>query len=205
MPYAEHAKTSDTTLAVTGTAARVPYFSTGTTLGNSPLYVSGSFVGIGDPTPAYALDVTGTVHSTLNLRADQDAIVVGDVTAGGNVNGVGGTFSGNVSVTGNATVNGGKGLIRAPTGTQLKYYTREAAFAFSLAAGATVSGSIGFGAFTTPPKVWMGNIVTGTGDFSKVMITLYNVGTNSCDIRFYNPGSATVTLDATWQFMAIGE
>ena len=71
------------TMGGTGTAGYMPYFSGSTTLANSPLYVSGSNVGIGTTSPTTALSVAGTIQSSVGgFSSTQSGTGTVELTAG---------------------------------------------------------------------------------------------------------------------------
>lgn len=192
VPYALQSHLSDLTTAVAGTANRVAIFgSGGNTIGDSNIYYSGGFIGINSPTPGYYLDVGGTVRG-LTVRSQGSIIATSDVS------GDTGTF------TSGATV-GGFGLVHGIDGTQQRIYTREANFLFTnLAAGATADGALAYSGFSNPPKIMVGNVISGTGDFAKVTLTMFEPTASSCKVRIYNPGSGPITFNANWQIICIG-
>ena len=167
------------------------------TYSNNPLYFStnnGSIqislltngnMGIGVATPAYKLDVLGTLHTT------------GDITAGSDV-----------IATGDLTVQGGKGIIRASNGTQLKHYSRSAHFGITLGAFGSFDSNINFtsGIFASPPRVFVGDIVAGTesGEFQKLQLVIFNTTPTGCSVRLYNNSNATITAAGDWSIMCIG-
>ncbi len=169
--------------------------------GTSRMVVAnGGNVGIGTTAPVTKLDVagggnfTGSVNTNSNLNAD------GSLAVGGNAN-----------VAGNVTVNGNKGLIHNTAGsTQLKYYTRTAAFSTAnMAAFATsAEGSIGFGGgFTSPPQVIVGDIVStgGTvGQLYRVQLVIYDVTATGCHCRLINTSNGAVNYSITWNIICIG-
>ena len=72
-------------LAGSGTAGYIPYYSAAATLANSPVFVSGSAVGIGTTSPGYIFDVAGTGRFTGLLRA-QNGNGTGAIRIGADVN-----------------------------------------------------------------------------------------------------------------------
>jgi hypothetical protein len=109
----------------------------------------------------------------------------------------------------NLTVSGNKGLLRNAAGsTQLRYYTRTAAFTAILPAfGTSAEGSIGFSGFTNPPQVMVGDIVStgGTvGQLYRVQLVIYDVTANSCHARLINTSNAAVNYNITWNIICIG-
>ncbi len=225
VPYAHHAKTSDTTLAVSGTTGRFPYFDTANSLGDSNLYYSSGFLGLGDSTPSYYLDVVGTIRSQTNLRADADVIATDDVTAGGNVAATGNVTAGaNVTATGTVsaggagsifgalTVNNGKGVAyNASNGTNLKIFKfTTATFGAVLGGhGLSAEGAIGFASagFTSPPTILVGDIdVTGgtTGELYRVQLVLYGATATGAKARLLNTSPNPVNYTITWNCIAIG-
>jgi hypothetical protein len=81
------AATPDSVLDVTttgGTTGYLPEFSGGSTIVNSPVFVSGSYVGIGTATPAQTLDVNGTTVFRSNVYIYHN----GTATPTGGVNSV---------------------------------------------------------------------------------------------------------------------
>lgn len=206
VPYAQHAESSDTTRAVAGSTGRIPYFTSPDSLGNSPIYDIGGFIGINDATPSYTLDVAGTVRGQSAVRSDGNVIAGAGVTAGGDI-----TAGGNGSVTGTLTVNGGKGVVyNAGNGTNLKIqpFTTATFVAILPGFGLSAEGSIGLpGNFTNPPKVLVGDIaVTGgtVGELYRVQLILYGCTANSCRARLLNTSPNPVNYSITWNCVAIG-
>lgn len=141
-------------------------------------------LGIGNTAPAYKLDVNGNIHAETNVVID-----------------------------GNVTVNNGKGVLQNSHGSgQLKYYTRTAAFTVTNLPGFALSaeGSIGFtnGIFSSPPKVFVGDIVStgGTaGELFRVQLIVYEVTETSCKVRLLNTSPNPVSYSITWNIVCIGQ
>ena len=141
-------------------------------------------VGIGNSAPAHKLDVNGNIHADANVVID-----------------------------GNVTVNNGKGVLQNSQGSgQLKYYTRTAGFTLTNFPGFALSaeGTIGFtpGIFTSPPKVFVGDIVStgGTlGELYRVQLIVYEVTTTGCKVRLLNTSPNPVSYGVTWNIVCIGE
>ncbi len=141
-------------------------------------------VGIGNPAPAYKLDVNGNIHAETNAVID-----------------------------GNVTVNNGKGILQNSHGAgQLKYYTRTVSVGTGNLAGFALGAEliIGFnaGVFSSPPKVFVGDIVStgGTaGQLYRVQLVIYDVTTTSCKARMLNTSPNLVNYDITWNIVCIGE
>jgi hypothetical protein len=197
VPYAQHADTAETTVAVQGTAGRVPVFAgAGNTLANSVITQSGSFIGINDSSPAYTLDVNGTVRGTI------DVISGGDVTAAGNI-----IASGSAAISGNITVAAGRGIVRSQNSTQLKLVRNTVSFTLTgLASNSFVdSGALNYEDFGGVPTVTMGACTTQNGEWYKITITPINVTSSQCQFRLFNPASDAVTFTgATWQVLVVG-
>lgn len=161
------------------------YFSTNNGSTQLSLLTNGNF-GVGVQSPNYKLDVSGTTHIT------------GDITAGSDID-----------VAGDITVQSGKGIIRAVNSTQLKYYSRDAGFAITLGAFGSFDATIGFttGLFNTPPRVIVGDvtdIISGLADFHKLKLIVFNVGVNNCQVRLYNDSNASISVNASWSIICIG-
>jgi hypothetical protein len=157
------------------------YLSEGGT--NRMVVANGGNVGIGTSAPQTKLDVNGGINA-----------------------------AGSVEIEANLTVNGGKGVIRNTAGsTQLKYYTREAAFGAILGGDQlSAEGSIGFASagFTSAPAVMVGDIVStgGTaGQLYRVQLILYGATSTSCKARLLNTSPNSVNYDVTWNIVCIGQ
>ena len=146
-------------------------------------------VGINNPNPSYRLDVTGSIRATDNLAISDDASI-------GN----------NLAVANEITVKNGKGIVSSTTSDQLKVYLADAWY------GVTI-GPFGFGDFTynfqpgifsTPPKVFVGDATSTTGEWHKLRVEIKGTTTTSCIIRFYNDSPNAVTADAVWSLLCIG-
>lgn len=157
--------------------------------GTSRLVVAnGGNVGIGNANPSVKLDVSGSLN------------VVNNVTVGGVE-----------TVAGDIVVNGNKGIVRSTNGTQLKYYSQQAAFyAVGLPAfGTSVQVNIAWaaGLFNNPPKVMVGDIVTtgGTlGQLWRLQLIPYGVTATGCKAVIINTSNAAVNYDVTWNIICIG-
>jgi hypothetical protein len=167
--------------------------------------INGSSVEVNAPAFFNAsLDVDGSVDFGTGRFLFNST--TGNISHTGNI-----SNTGNVTTTGNLVVSGDKGIIRNSTSSQLKYYTRTAAFTAVLAPfGTSVEGVIGFaaGIFTQPPAVMVGNIVStgGTqGQLYRVQLMIYDVTTTSCKIRLINTHDGSVNYNVTWNIICIGE
>lgn len=165
-------------------------------------YVSG-FVGIGTTSPIFKLDVIGgSIRTSSNLFVEGSTYIDGALDV-----------DGAAYIEGNLTVSGGKGVLQNSHGSgQLKYYTRTATANTGNLLGFAMSPefSIGFagGVFSSPPKVFVGDIVStgGTvGQLYRVQLITYGATTTGCKARLLNTSPNTVNYSITWNIMCIGE
>ncbi len=120
------------------------------------------------------------------------------------------TVDGTGSFAGNITVNGGNGLVRNTTGTQLKFHTATVSTGagFSVLAGgcSTATGSLTAGGFTAAPQVSLANLVSGSGDYGKLVTNVQSSTTTQAVVRFCNPTAANITLtNIVFNLICIGQ
>ena len=113
-----------------------------------------------------------------------------------------------IEETGDITVKNGKGIVRSADATQLKIIrTAVVLTGNSLAAGGSLtSGDLFYEPFSGIPTVTVGQIddASATGDWYKVLIVPIQVASNKCKLRIYNTSSATISFNATWNFLIVG-
>ncbi len=190
-------------------------------------------LGIGTISPSFALEVldgdiaiTSTADAktwkldytdesnSLTLRENGTARMVfangGNITIGSGTPTAKLTVEGNGSFSGDLTVNGGKGIVRSTSSTQLKYHTASVAlgttFAVTNGGCATANASLSAAGFTTSPTVTVGNLTGGTGDLGKLVINVQSTTTTQAVVRFCNPTASTITLTGmTFNVLCIGQ
>lgn len=114
--------------------------------------------------------------------------------------------SGNAKVSGNVIVQSNKGIIRSNDATQQKklvatYYINSYSFLAGETRTFTITWPENFGA---APDAFVGNIVSGTGGWAEVVMSLTNVTTTGATLYVYNPKNTPVTPNFTVKIIAIG-
>jgi hypothetical protein len=154
---------------------------------------NGGNIGIGTSTPAYKLDVVGAIRASGNIQTQSD-----------------------LSVTGDATVNGGKGVAYNTLGaTNLKIFPfTTATFGAVLGPHDSAVTSIVFGGgFTSTPRVFVGDIdytAGPSGELERVILILrgctYSAGTGNttCVAKIVNTDDASLNYDIRWNMLAVG-
>jgi hypothetical protein len=115
--------------------------------------------------------------------------------------------SGNVEVVNNLVVNGGKGIIRNTSATQLKKvssvitisesFSSKQTKQFAIVWPETLNGSV---------EAWVADIVpvTGNGGWAEVLMTVYAADNNGCFLYVHNTQSATVSPKFSVRIVAVG-
>lgn len=180
-------------------------------------------IGIGTTNPSYALDVVDgdfAIVSTADaktwkfnyedannwLAIQENGTTRMVIANGGNV-GIGSTnpttklfVDGTGSITGNLTVNSGKGIVRTTSANSMKLHTAAYNLGTSLTVNAGLCAtpssplSITSAGFTAAPTAYVGNLVSGTGDFGKLVIQVQSTTTSQVIVRLCNNTASNITL-----------
>lgn len=154
------------------------------------------------------------VNNALTLQ--ENGVTRMMVSNGGNV-GIGAvvptaklSVDGSGSFSGDLTVNNGKGLIRSTTSSSYKYFTAtvttSASFVITAGGCSTSNSSLTSGGFSTAPLVSVGNLLSGTGDFGKLVINVQSATSTQAVIRFCNPTGSNITLSSiVFNLLCIGQ
>jgi hypothetical protein len=185
---------------------------------------AGSQIGVGTTTPADALQVTNGAIAISNttdaktwkfdysdtengLRIQEGGVTRMFLANGGNV-GIGtSTPTASLTVNGSATFGGSitinnVGVVRSTTAASIKYHrvllslgTSVLVSANSCTTPANTANLSGAG-FTAAPTVNIANVVSGTGEFGKLVATIQSVSTTSASIRLCNNTASNITLNS---------
>ena len=202
----------------TGASGTFGYGVIGETGKNGNIGVAGKFVSNNpaDPTNTlWALNYGSGAGFTVtmnNSQNNQAAIEVNHTGTGRLLDLSGsGDFTvannGNTVTSGTITVKGNKGIVRSSTSTQMKIETMDATFSGNVALSSL--GSTSFNVFFTttfssPPSVYIGNIITD-GSASYMTTYVKNVTVTGCTVVVRNPTSSLLALTtSTWKLVAVG-
>ncbi|KAB7727892.1 hypothetical protein F5984_19170 [Rudanella paleaurantiibacter] len=186
---------------------------------NGSVLFSNNWIGIQTNSPAYALDVGGSVRAQLNLRSDNDALIERDVHAKNNLyayNRVGiGTLSptqpldvvGNARISENLQVNGNFGIVRSNSSTQLKMSLPSGNLILTLQPNVFFDVTFNMTTFTGTPRVSIAQVVSTGNTWHQIILTVHDVNTttNTFKVRFYNAGNSTAVFDGTLNLMVVGQ
>lgn len=146
----------------------------------------GGFVGINNNSPQYNLDVNGTGR-------------FGNLITDNNLNAYNGIFTGTI------TVKSAKGIIRSNDGTQQKKVTKDVLINVTLAAGATTNINFTFSeSFGAAPDTYIGNVVSGSGGWAEIILSLTNITSTGGILYINNPRSTSWSPNFTIRIIAIG-
>lgn len=113
--------------------------------------------------------------------------------------------SGNVEVTNNLTVSGGKGIIRSENGVQLKKLTTAVLVNMGLAAYETKTLPVSFSeSFSALPDVMISSIISGTGGWAEVVLTVNTTNNSGGTLYIYNPSPSVRNVNFTIKVVGIG-
>lgn len=113
--------------------------------------------------------------------------------------------SGNVEVTSNLAVNGGKGIIRSADGIQQKKLTSNVLVNMGLAAYETKTIPVNFSeSFSALPDVMVSSVISGTGGWAEVVLSVNNTNNSGCTLFVYNPSPFVRNVNFTVKIVGIG-
>lgn len=130
----------------------------------------------------------------------------GSLTTGGSA-----TVNGNLTTDGSMTVNGGKGVAyNNSSSSNLKIHPFTTPDFTAILGPHAISGEGSFGlpgGFSSPPRVFVGDIdLTGgdAGQLYMVELVVYGCTTSSCKARLINHSAGSVNYSIRWNMVAIG-
>ena len=203
----------------TGPQNSFGYGVIGETGKNGNTGVAGKFISNNpaDPTNTlWALNYGSGAGLTVTMNNGQNAQAAIEVNHTGtgkllHLDGVNGSFdvnnNGNTTTSGTLTVKGNKGIVRNSTSAQMRIETLNATFSGNVALNPLASTSFNVfftTTFSSPPSVYIGNIVTD-GSASYMTTCIKNVTTTGCTVVIRNTTSSLLALTtSTWKLIAIG-
>ncbi|MER0439587.1 hypothetical protein [Emticicia sp. W12TSBA100-4] len=138
------------------------------------------------------------------------------IANGGNV-GIGSTnptaklqVDGTGYFTGNLTVNSGKGIVRTTSANSMKLHTvaHSLGTSFTVNTGlcATSNVNITSAAYSAAPTAYVGNFVSGTGNFGQLIAQVQSTTATQVVVRFCNNTASNITLsNAIYNILVVGQ
>lgn len=115
------------------------------------------------------------------------------------------TGTGIVDVKTNITVQNGKGIIRNIDGTQLKRGSTNVLVSGGFNAGETKTFGITWPeTFGGTPEAFVGNVVSGTGGWAEMVLTIGTVNASGAILYVYNPRTTAVNPNFSIKIIGIG-
>ena len=117
---------------------------------------------------------------------------------------------GDAALSGDLTVNGGKGIVYYRTGSQKMMFIALAGLGVSnLGVNQSVDGTLDWGdlGFTSAPAVFVGDFdagASGLQNYAQCLVTAHSVTTTGCKVRVLNAGNASATFSGNFNCMIIG-
>ncbi|RYU93863.1 hypothetical protein [Emticicia agri] len=122
------------------------------------------------------------------------------------------SVDGTGSFTGNLTVNGGNGIVRTTTANSLKTHLAQVNLgsSFTVLAGNCATNSpalnVSSAGFSSAPTVQVGNLVSGTGNFGKLIISIQSATSSAVTVRFCNTTASNISLsNIVFNILCIGQ
>ena len=176
-----------------------------------------SNVGVGLQVANQSLSKGATINMT-NMTNTSVALEIqhqgtGKIASFNNSSGEVGSIgnNGNIQTDGTVTVKSNKGIVRSSTSVQMRYEAIPAVVEalggnlLVLCGNCTMYRTINFPtAFSTPPAVSFGNLVSGSGGVELLDITITSVTTTGCTLRIENNIGTSLSFKGTWNLLAIG-
>ncbi len=141
------------------------------------------------------------VNNNLSLQEDGTARMI--FANGGNV-GIGSVIptaklsvDGTGSFSGNLTVNSGKGIVRSTTANALKTFITPKTISSMMITKSTCNTTtvdLTSAGFLAAPTAMIGNLISGTGNFIKLNISVQSTTTSTAVVRFCNNTDTDITL-----------
>ncbi|MES2795319.1 MAG: hypothetical protein V4683_05100 [Bacteroidota bacterium] len=163
-------------------------------------FLNGGYVGIG-VVPVYPLDVSGSIHSSNNLRADGNAYI-----------------DGTANIEGAAYVNGGKGvaynvldnnnikIARFVTPQPATWGTPPAEYPIPAHGSHEITINLPAG-YTSTPAVLVGSQYASGGDAGELyraILVIYGCNNTQCTGKIINTDNSAMDYWVRWNLVAIG-
>lgn len=204
------------TARVTGNLIATSGISIGTTTDGTALLVADGDIAITSTADAktWKFDYNDA-NDNLTLQENGTARMV--FQNGGNI-GIGSAIptsrlsvDGTGSFTGNLTVNNGRGIVRTTSANSMKTHIIQVNLGTSFTVtnagcATTASQNITSAGFSAAPTVQVGNLVSGTGDFGKLIINVQTVTATGVTVRFCNNTTIPISLNnVIFNVMCVGQ
>jgi hypothetical protein len=113
--------------------------------------------------------------------------------------------NGTVEVLGSLTVQNGKGIIRSADAQQRKKVVGTVTISGQFLSRQTRTFAVTFPeSFSSPPDVWIGNMVSGVGGWAEVLLTITDITNTGCTVWAHNLLPFTLGPNFTMKVIAIG-